>query len=140
MNYTEVTFRPIPCSETATDVIAALTADIGFESFVPTADGVQGYIPTPQYNEASLCAILADFPLSGTAVTFEACPMEDKDWNEEWERHFFQPIVVAGRAVVHSTFHTGYPQAEYDIVINPQMAFGTGRGTEKHLYESGKCR
>ena len=28
--------------------------------------------------------------------------------------------------MIHSTFHKDYPKAEYDIVINPQMAFGTG--------------
>jgi ribosomal protein L11 methyltransferase len=28
--------------------------------------------------------------------------------------------------VVHSTFHHDVPAAQYDIVINPQMAFGTG--------------
>ena len=28
--------------------------------------------------------------------------------------------------MVHSTFHHDVPDAEYDIVINPRMAFGTG--------------
>ncbi len=28
--------------------------------------------------------------------------------------------------MIHSTFHQDIPKAEYDIVINPQMAFGTG--------------
>jgi ribosomal protein L11 methyltransferase len=28
--------------------------------------------------------------------------------------------------VIHSTSHKDVPQAEYDIVINPRMAFGTG--------------
>lgn len=41
-------------------------------------------------------------------------------------KEFFQPIVIEDRCVIHSTFHHDYPQAEYDIVINPQMAFGTG--------------
>ena len=50
---------------------------------------------------------------------------EDKDWNEEWEKNFFQPIVIGDRCVIHSTFPNDVPQAEYDIVINPQMAFGT---------------
>lgn len=51
---------------------------------------------------------------------------EDKDWNEEWEKNFFQPIIIGDRCVIHSTFHHDIPQADYDIVINPQMAFGTG--------------
>ena len=42
------------------------------------------------------------------------------------EDTFFQPIVIGNRCVVHSTFHHDIPQVPYDIVINPQMAFGTG--------------
>lgn len=42
------------------------------------------------------------------------------------EKNFFQPIVIDNRCVIHSTFHKDVPQATYDIVINPQMAFGTG--------------
>lgn len=136
MRYTEVTFRLTPYSETAADLLAALTGEIGFDSFVPTADGVLGYVPTSLYDEAALREVLADFPLAGTAVTFAATPMEDKDWNAEWERNYFQPIVVDGRAVVHSTFHSDYPQAEYDIVINPQMAFGTGHHQTTRLMMS----
>jgi Ribosomal protein L11 methylase len=136
MKYTEVTFVIAPYSETASDLIAALTADVGFDSFVPTPDGVQGYIPSEQYDEPALRQVLEAFPMPETTVSFTASPMEDKDWNEEWERNFFQPIVVDGRAVVHSTFHTDYPKAEYDIVINPQMAFGTGHHQTTRLMMS----
>lgn len=136
MKYTEVTFCLVPCNEIATDIVAALAGEIGFDSFVPTVDGVQGYVPTEQYDEEALQAILKEFPLPDTSITFTAHPMEDKDWNEEWERNFFQPIVVANRAVVHSTFHTNYPQADYDIVINPQMAFGTGHHQTTRLVMS----
>ena len=58
-------------------------------------------------------------------IWYEAEP-EEKNWNEELEKNFFQPIVIDNRCVIHSTFHKDYPKAEYDIVINPQMAFGTG--------------
>ncbi len=69
---------------------------------------------------------LADFPLPDTQIEYNYVEAEDKDWNEEWEKNFFQPIVIGDRCVIHSTFHNDVPQAEYDIVINPQMAFGTG--------------
>lgn len=36
------------------------------------------------------------------------------------------PLSLATAVSIHSTFHRDIPQAEYDIVINPQMAFGTG--------------
>ena len=58
MKYTEVTFVIAPFSETASDLVAALTADIGFDSFVPATDGVLGYIPTEQYDETALRQVL----------------------------------------------------------------------------------
>ena len=126
MKYVEVTFTARPCTEIVTDVLAALTAEIGFESFVPVEGGMQAYIQQSQFDEEALKAVLADFPLPDIAITYTLAEPEDKDWNEEWEKNFFQPIVIGDRCVIHSTFHNDVPQAEYDIVINPQMAFGTG--------------
>lgn len=126
MKYLEVTFHTRPCTETVNDVLSALCAKIGFESFVECEDGIQAYVQTALYDENALKATLEDFPIEGTSITFETCEMEDKDWNEEWEKNFFQPIIIGNRCVIHSTFHHDVPQAEYDIVINPQMAFGTG--------------
>lgn len=126
MQYIEVTFTVSPVSETANDIIAALAAELGFESFVESPEGTIGYVPASLYNEEALRESLTDFPMSDTSITFTAQKMEDKDWNEEWEKNFFEPIVVDDRCVIHSTFHKEYPKATYDIIINPQMAFGTG--------------
>ena len=126
MQYLEVTFTVNPVSETANDIIAALAAELGFESFVESEQGTIGYVPINQYDEQALNEALADFPMPDTKVTFTTCEMEDKNWNEEWEKHFFEPIVVDSRCVIHSTFHKDYPKANFDIIINPQMAFGTG--------------
>ena len=126
MKYLEVTFTVSPASETANDIIAALAADLGFESFVESPQGTIGYVPINLYDENALREAMTDFPMSDTSITFTTCEMEDKNWNEEWEKHFFEPIVVDSRCVIHSTFHKDYPKADFDIIINPQMAFGTG--------------
>ena len=126
MKYFEVTFTILPYSETASDVLSALTAEIGFESFVECEGGMQAYVQQSLFDEAALKTILSDFPMPDTQITYTITEPEDKNWNEEWEKNFFQPIVIEGRCVIHSTFHKDYPKAEYDIVINPQMAFGTG--------------
>lgn len=126
MKYFEVTFSANPCNETITDILSALTAEIGFESFVECEGGMQAYIQQSLFDEEALKNIIADFPISDTEITYTITEPEDKDWNEEWEKNFFQPIVIEDRCVIHSTFHKDYPKAEYDIVINPQMAFGTG--------------
>lgn len=126
MKYFEVTFTAQPCNETITDVLSGLTADIGFESFVECENGMKAYIQQSQFDEAALKQVVEDFPIPGASISYSTTEPEDKNWNEEWEKNFFQPIVIDNRCVIHSTFHKDYPKAEYDIVINPQMAFGTG--------------
>lgn len=126
MKYLEFTFRTEPCTEVVNDVLSAVLGEVGFESFVEQEGGIAAYIQTNLFDEAALKAALADFPLPDVTITYTYTEAEDKDWNEEWEKNFFQPIVIGNRCVIHSTFHHDVPQAEYDIVINPQMAFGTG--------------
>lgn len=126
MKYFEFTFHTTPCTETVNDVLAAILGDAGFESFVEREGGLTAYIQQSLCEEAAIQAALEEFPLPDTAITYAFVEAEDKDWNEEWEKNFFQPIVIGNRCVIHSTFHQDVPQAEYDIVINPQMAFGTG--------------
>lgn len=127
MKYLQFTFIPTPRSQEATDLLCAVLADAGFESFEEQEDGLlDAYIPANAYDEEALRRALDDFPLPGTRLSYTWQEAEDRDWNEEWEKNYFQPIVIGGRCVVHSTFHRDVPQAEYDIVINPRMAFGTG--------------
>ena len=126
MKYFEVTFTTSPCNETVNDVVSALAGEIGFESFVEWENGVQAYIQQNLFDEEALKSMVADFPLPNTTVEYTIAEAEDKDWNEEWEKNFFQPIVIGDRCCIHSTFHKDTPQTEYEILINPQMAFGTG--------------
>lgn len=126
MKYYEFTFITHPCTETVNDVLASVLGDAGFESFVEQENGLTAYIQQALCHEEEIKAALADFPVPETNITYTFVEAEDKDWNEEWEKNFFQPIIIGERCVIHSTFHQDVPQAEYDIVINPQMAFGTG--------------
>ena len=126
MKYFEVTFTTSPCNETVNDVVSALAGEIGFESFVEWEKGVQAYIQQSLFDEEALKSMVADFPLPDTKIEYTIVEAEDKDWNEEWEKNFFQPIVIGDRCCIHSTFHKDTPQTEYEILINPQMAFGTG--------------
>ena len=124
-DYTEVRVDFSPCSEDLTDIAAALLADAGFETFVPDAAGLTAYIPASKYTPALRQTL--DTPIfTDVDVTWNAKLIEGQDWNSEWEKHYFKPIVIEGRCVIHSSFHTDVPSAEFDIVIDPKMAFGTG--------------
>ena len=113
MKYLEFIFHTTPCTETVNDVLSAVLGEVGFESFVEQPDGIAAYIQKNLYNESSLKEAVADFPLSDTQVEYTYREAEDKDWNEEWEKNFFQPIIIGDRCVIHSTFHHDIPQADY---------------------------
>ena len=151
MKYLEFGFVLEPYDEAVCDVLAAELAEIGFDSFVHTADlehtvvgqvdnfpeapvfdeksggdEFKAYVPAAVFDEKALKALIADFPLPGVNISYQFAEMPDKDWNSEWEKNYFQPIVVGDRCVVCSTFHKDVPEAEYKIVIDPRMSFGTG--------------
>lgn len=131
-DYTEVRIGFTPCSEVITDIAAALLADAGFETFVPDETGLTAYIPAGKYNDG-LRDSLTGFPIPDVEITWQATNIEGQDWNHEWEKNYFKPIVVGDRCVIHSSFHKDIPQCEYDIVIDPKMAFGTGHHSTTSL-------
>lgn len=124
-DYIEVRFDVEPCDATSTDVLAAMLCDVEFESFVPDESGLTAYVKRELYNEAAIADIVTSFPLPAQ-IKWRAEVIEGQDWNSEWEKNYFQPIVVGDKCVIHSSFHTDIPKVEYDIVIDPKMAFGTG--------------
>ena len=127
-DYFAVTVRLAEPDTDACDYLAALLGDLGYESFVDDAEtpgaSLTAYVQAPVFDGAALDELLADFPYDVTDGKAEFVP--GRDWNSEWEKNYFQPIVIAGRVAVHSSFHTDVPEAEFDIVIDPRMAFGTG--------------
>ncbi len=112
--------------ETATDVMASLLCDIGYESFEPDGHGVTAFVRKDAFDDEALKSVISEFPLEGFMITCSMQTVEGQDWNREWEKNYFKPIVVGKESVIHSSFHTDIPVCTYDIVIDPKMAFGTG--------------
>ena len=135
-DYREVRFDMTPCSEDATDLLAAFLADEGYESFVPDEKGLTAYVPASAWSKDAVNNVIRDFPMD-TTIHVKEVLVEGRDWNAEWEKNYFQPIVVGDECVIHSTFHHDIPKAKYDIIIDPKMAFGTGHhATTAQVIES----
>lgn len=135
MNYIEVTLRPQPCSEELCDVLAALLAPLGFDSFSTETDCLKAYIAQNQWEPSELDALIVDLPIDGVSVRWEAGVVEMEDWNQTWEQsQQFEPIVVQHPAnpatvcCVHSPAATSdqVPECRYEVIIDPKMSFGSG--------------
>ena len=128
-DYYRVAFSVSPANTDACDLLAAFLADAGYESFEQDEDmpgaTMTAYVAAPIFDADATAAAVAELPFD-VEVAFSHEFVPGQDWNSEWERHYFKPIVVGGKVVVHSSFHTDVPSADYDIVIDPRMAFGTG--------------
>ncbi|MDO5665445.1 MAG: 50S ribosomal protein L11 methyltransferase [Bacteroidia bacterium] len=125
MKYVEVNFICNPYSEAITDILAHQLSEIEFESFLQSNSGVLAYVPEAKFSVSKVDDLLRNFLLD-VKIDYSFKVIDDVNWNEEWEKHYFQPIVFENKCIIHSSFHQ--PEGEYDyrILIDPKMSFGTG--------------
>ena len=131
MKYYEVNMTIEPCSQDAQDLLAALTAEAGMETFEEIESGLKGYAQQQLLDEEALKSVIDMFPMEGVNISYSISEAEDKDWNEQWEQEGFEPIVVNQRLTIHDGRHlpshplTSSP-SHLSIEIDAHMAFGTG--------------
>jgi len=125
MDFIQVNFNIEPYEEYIADVLAAELGELGFDTFVPTENGLEAFIVSDVFNDSELKNLLTNFVFE-TSIDYKVTKIESKNWNEEWEKHYFEPIIIDNECVIHSSFHKNIPEAKYDIVIDPKMSFGTG--------------
>lgn len=121
MNYIELT---VTTEDDFVEIIIAELAELGFDSFVETADGVQAYVPEPGFQDAAVKQLLEKYA-EKTTISYSIKGIAQQNWNAEWEKHF-EPIEVTDKVYVRAAFHAPNPDFEYNIVITPKMSFGTG--------------
>lgn len=131
MQYLELTFHINPYNEAAADVLAALLADAGCDTFEPSDTGLTAYILQNAYDEAAIRAAIAstlatfspaavpEASASGLSITFTAATAPDENWNATWEaEHHFEPIALPDGQLLH---------------IIPRQAFGSGEHATTRL-------
>lgn len=125
MNYIKVEFSCDPNNEIVNSILAAVLGEIGFDSFEEAENGTIGYIPEPLFNEDILKDTIGKLPVEAD-IHYTTEKIEGKDWNEEWEKNYFEPLIIDNQCIIKSTFHKNTDVYPYTILIDPKMAFGTG--------------
>jgi len=125
MDYNKVTININPPEEWLRDVLSAQLGEIGFDSFMETETGIEAFIPTANYHEDNLFEVIKSFEEDFTFEVHNEI-IRSQNWNEVWEKNYFKPLLIKDECVIRAPFHTDFPKAKYEIIIEPNMAFGTG--------------
>jgi len=116
--------------ELGSEILIAELGEKAFESFIETETGISAFVQKDLWDTNILEDIqILSNPEFKIEYTFEE--IEQVNWNEEWEKNF-EPIDVDGKCHVRAPFHEK-TSAEYDIVIEPKMSFGTGHHETTHM-------
>jgi ribosomal protein L11 methyltransferase len=124
MNYYELLFTLITTEDYQQDLLINTLGDIGFDTFEELEFGFKAYIPADDFDQQKLDEALAIYQDMFT-LSYEMTLIPQKNWNEVWESNF-EPIAIKDKIFVRATFHAPRPEFEFEIVIDPKMAFGTG--------------
>lgn len=109
--------------EVGVEILLAELGEKAFESFIETEEGLSAFVQESLWTED----ILEDIYILDSdefTISYTKEEIEQVNWNEEWEKNF-DPIDVDGVCYVRAPFHE-LKNAQYEIVIEPKMSFGTG--------------
>ncbi len=123
MKYIKTTFQLQEDNEINREILVAYLSELEFESYDTSGDQLQAFYPIGQIAEEDIQRAVKEAQFR---VDFTQEEMPDINWNEEWEKNYFKPLLIKEKVLIRAPFHKDYPKAEHEIIIEPNMAFGTG--------------
>ncbi|MFB6342395.1 50S ribosomal protein L11 methyltransferase [Saccharicrinis sp. FJH62] len=123
----------IPVTNNAlTEILIALLSDYGFDGFIEEDRQLRAFISDDKATKNEITDVINALSVE-EKLSFEISKLEEKNWNEEWEKNFFQPIRIGDKCLIRSSFHPVQGKAEYEILVDPKMSFGTGHHATTYL-------
>ena len=125
MDYIAVHITIEPFSEEWSEIVVAEIADLGYDSFDVQEPVLNAYIPRDNFSEPDLRTVLSGFASAPFALSHTVELIREQNWNAVWESDF-DPVTIGGEVTLKAPYHKDLPKTRYNIVINPQMSFGSG--------------
>jgi ribosomal protein L11 methyltransferase len=120
MRYLAYHFTVTP-AQPGSEILMAMIADQGFESFDYSETGFTAYIKEEDVQHVHLDdLVFEDFQFS-----YSAEKIQPTNWNAEWEKNF-EPVRIGNELLIRAPFHEKDKTVKMEIVIMPKMSFGTG--------------
>jgi ribosomal protein L11 methyltransferase len=125
MDYTELHFTIESFTTERLEILIATLSQLPFDSFSETDNGCKAYILSNKYNESDVNELCDQLYESLGLISYISQEIEQQNWNETWESNF-DPIHIRDKCRIYASFHPLVPGFQYNILIEPKMAFGTG--------------
>lgn len=128
MSYSEITFH---LNQRYHTLLITELDQIGFDSFMEEDTKLLAYIDEKLLNIESIEKIKSDLK-NEVPFTYTVGKLEDKNWNAEWEKNY-DPVRVGNDVYIRAHFHESDPSVKHEVLITPQMSFGTGHHSTTSL-------
>lgn len=123
MNYYLVEFTIVPAIP-GNDILSYELGEISFESFVEDQDKLKAYVREDLFSADAISEMLERYK-SDFQISYRTELIQQQNWNAQWESNF-NPIDVNKKLLIRAPFHAADPSFPLEIIIQPQMSFGTG--------------
>ena len=120
-SYLAINFKVSPIS--GRDILIAELSYLSFEMFEEKIEGVMAYIKKSAYKDGILNNVRI-FNSNEFKISYKIQEIQNKNWNEQWEQNF-DPVDINENCIIRAPFHKPSNKL-YDIIIKPEMSFGTG--------------
>lgn len=130
MSHSQYLGVKIACNPEFVEILVAELASTGYDSMMETEPGLEAYIEKSRFNEEDIRQLVIRYP--DARITFETEELQNRNWNEEWEKNY-DSIDVDGVILVRAAFHNPRPDYRHQLIINPRMSFGTGHHATTYL-------
>ena len=125
MDYLELSITVTP-RDPWTEILTVELAELGFDSFVETEEGVLAYGAISNVN---MDTIVSETLIANKSdeykIDFTEKVIPHQNWNAVWESDF-HPVEVKDYLTIVAPFHSKEDKKGMIIEIQPQMSFGTG--------------
>jgi ribosomal protein L11 methyltransferase len=128
MNY--LCFSILTRDEELRGILIVTLSELGLESFQEEDDALHVYHPADDFldeQEYGMRELVGKYKLPLERSTIKA-----QNWNELWESNF-EPILVGDFCGIRADFHPPLTEVKHEMVINPEMAFGTGHHATTYM-------
>lgn len=122
MNYLEVKFRLHAPEDDNAQLLIAILSQEGYEGFEEQTGFLLAYLPENSFDKT----FLAQDSIKKLYLDYQTSVLPEQNWNKVWEENYFQPVEITPDCIIRAEFHQLEKKYTHEILIHPQMSFGTG--------------